>query len=70
MWEFENLLVRTGEAEGKWLDISSALQDKINREPTAELAAVMLSKRDGTPSARTQTVLTNRPKLRACALGV
>jgi len=43
MWEFENLLVRTGEAEGKWLDISLALQDKINREPTAELAADMLS---------------------------
>ncbi|HSC35250.1 MAG TPA: hypothetical protein VLG45_08245, partial [Thermodesulfobacteriota bacterium] len=43
MWEFENLLVRTGEAEAKWLDISSALQDKINREPTAELAAEMLS---------------------------
>jgi sulfite reductase (ferredoxin) len=43
MWEFENLLVRTGEAEGKWLDISLALKDKINSEPNAELATEMLS---------------------------
>jgi len=43
MWEFENLLVRTGEAEGRWLDISSVLKDKISSEPTAELAAGMLS---------------------------
>jgi len=43
MWEFENLLVRTGEAEGRWLDISSVLKDRISSEPTAELASEMLS---------------------------
>jgi uncharacterized protein (UPF0332 family) len=43
MWEFENLLVRTGEAEGRWLDISLVLKDRISSEPTAELAAEMLS---------------------------
>jgi hypothetical protein len=43
MWEFENLLVRTGEAESRWLDIASTLKDKIIHEPTAELASEMLS---------------------------
>jgi sulfite reductase (ferredoxin) len=43
MWEFENLLVRTGEADGRWMDIASTLKDKISLEPTAELAAEMLS---------------------------
>lgn len=43
MWEFENLLVRTGEADGRWMDISSVLRDKIGREPSAELASEMLS---------------------------
>lgn len=43
MWEFENLLVRTGEADVRWLDISSVLRDKIGSEPTADLAADMLS---------------------------
>jgi len=43
MWEFENLLVRTGEADGTWLNISSVLRDKIGREPTAELASEILS---------------------------
>jgi len=42
MWEFENLLVRTGEADRKWTDISAALKDKLKQEPSAELAAEML----------------------------
>jgi sulfite reductase (ferredoxin) len=43
MWEFENLLVRTGETDGRWKDIYSTLKDKISLEPTAELASEMLS---------------------------
>jgi sulfite reductase (ferredoxin) len=42
MWEFENLLVRTGEAAGKWMDISITLKDLAGQEPTEELAARML----------------------------
>ena len=64
MWEFENLLVRTGDAEGKWMDLSSSLQDKIYREPTAELAADMLSTAKDlyAECERLQTVLTKSAK--------
>ena len=42
MWEFENLLVRTGDTDEKWVDISSVLKDMIDQEPEEELAADML----------------------------
>ncbi len=42
MWEFENLLVRTGDSDEKWLDISSVLKDMIDQEPSEELAVEML----------------------------
>jgi len=42
MWEFENLLVRTGNAGDKWVDISAVLKDMIDQEPEEELAAEML----------------------------
>jgi len=42
MWEFENLLVRTGDADQKWMDISGVLKDMIDQEPEEELAAEML----------------------------
>ncbi len=42
MWEFENLLVRTGDADEKWVDISAVLKDMIDQEPEEELAAEML----------------------------
>ena len=42
MWEFENLLVRTGDSEEKWLDIASVLNDMVDQEPSEELAVEML----------------------------
>ncbi|MEQ9618611.1 MAG: nitrite/sulfite reductase [Deltaproteobacteria bacterium] len=42
MWEFENLLVRTGEAGEKWMDISGVLQDMLDQEASEELAVEML----------------------------
>lgn len=42
MWEFENLLVRTGEVDRKWMDIAANLKEKLNQEPGSELAAEML----------------------------
>jgi len=42
MWEFENLLVRTGESDEKWLDISGVLKDMVDQEPSEELAVEML----------------------------
>ncbi|MGD9651692.1 MAG: nitrite/sulfite reductase [Candidatus Dadabacteria bacterium] len=42
MWEFENLLVRTGETDQKWLNISVTLKDLAAEEPTEELANKML----------------------------
>jgi hypothetical protein len=42
MWEFENILVRTGEADQKWFDITSGLKDLAGQEPTEELANKML----------------------------
>ncbi len=42
MWEFENLLVRTGESDERWLDISGVLKDMLDQEPTEDLAVEML----------------------------
>jgi len=42
MWEFENLLVRTGDADEKWLDISGVLKDMVGQEPSEELAVKLL----------------------------
>ncbi|MFA9407920.1 MAG: hypothetical protein ACERKJ_03695, partial [Candidatus Dadabacteria bacterium] len=42
MWEFENLLVRTGDADEKWLDISGVLKNMVGQEPSEELAVEML----------------------------
>ena len=42
MWEFENLLVRTGDSDEKWLDISGVLKDMLDQEPSEELAVEML----------------------------
>ncbi|MEM7008114.1 MAG: hypothetical protein AAF462_03180, partial [Thermodesulfobacteriota bacterium] len=42
MWEFENLLVRTGESDEKWLDISGVLNDLVDQEPSEETAVEML----------------------------
>ncbi len=42
MWEFENLLVRTGEADEKWIDISGVLKDMLDQEASEELAVEML----------------------------
>lgn len=42
IWEFENLLVRTGEADDKWMDISGVLKDMLDQEASEELAVEML----------------------------
>lgn len=42
IWEFENLLVRTGAADAKWVDVSVAMKELVAQEPTQELAAKML----------------------------
>jgi len=42
IWEFENLLVRTGDAEERWLDISGVLKDMVDQEASEELAVEML----------------------------
>lgn len=42
IWEFENLLVRTGEADQKWLDIAEKLKDEKSQEPEEEQAVEML----------------------------
>jgi len=42
IWEFENMLVRTGEADQKWIDITTRLKDNLNEEPTEELAEEIL----------------------------
>ncbi len=42
MWEFENLLVRTGDADEKWMDISSVLIDMLDQDYTEELSVEML----------------------------
>jgi len=42
MWEFENLLVRTGEADQKWMDVSGVLKDMLDQESSEEHAVEML----------------------------
>lgn len=42
IWEFENLLVRTGEADKKWLDISEHLKEELREEPTEEHTSELL----------------------------
>jgi len=42
MWEFENLLVRTGESDERWIDISGVLKDMVDQEESEELAVEML----------------------------
>ncbi|MGH7884369.1 MAG: hypothetical protein ACRENO_01590, partial [Thermodesulfobacteriota bacterium] len=42
IWEFENLLVRTGEADRKWLNISEQFKRYKQIEPTAEAAILFL----------------------------
>ncbi|MBI4228625.1 MAG: nitrite/sulfite reductase [Deltaproteobacteria bacterium] len=43
IWEFENMLVRTGEADKKWIDIAVRLKEKLSMEPTKEIAEEMLA---------------------------
>jgi sulfite reductase (ferredoxin) len=64
MWEFENLLVRAGEADERWMDIAATLKEKLGREPTAELAAEMLgtAKDIYTECERVQAELTKSVK--------
>ncbi len=64
MWEFENLLVRTGEADEKWMDVSSVLRDLAAQEPTEELANRMLgiAKEIYAECERIQANLTASPK--------
>ena len=42
LWEFENLLVRTGQADEKWLNIAERLKDERSQEPEEEQAVEML----------------------------
>jgi sulfite reductase (ferredoxin) len=42
MWEFENLLVRTGEADQKWMDVSGVLKDMLDQGSSEEHAVEML----------------------------
>ncbi len=42
LWEFENLFVRTGEADKKWLDIAGHLKEEIHEEPTEDRAFELL----------------------------
>ncbi|MEX0680956.1 MAG: hypothetical protein WD097_06200 [Balneolales bacterium] len=41
-WEFENLFVRTGEIDQKWMGIHNRLEDYVKQEPTENLAVEML----------------------------
>jgi sulfite reductase (ferredoxin) len=43
IWEFENMLVRSGEADDKWIDIAARLKEKLATEPTKEIAEEMLA---------------------------
>lgn len=43
IWEFENMLVRTGEADSKWINIAARLREKLNVEPTKEIAEELLA---------------------------
>ena len=42
LWEFENLLVRTGDADERWVDISGVLKDMLDQAASEELAVEML----------------------------
>lgn len=42
MWEFENLLVRTGDADERWVDISGVLKYMLDQAASEELAVEML----------------------------
>jgi hypothetical protein len=37
------MLVRTGEADNKWIDIAVRLKEKISMEPTKEIAEELLA---------------------------
>ncbi len=42
IWEFENLVVRTGETDEKWIDVSQRLSEYKNSEPSATTAIEFL----------------------------
>ena len=42
MWEFENLIVRAGDAEEKWLDVSRRFGEYREGEPSASKAIEFL----------------------------
>ncbi|MDI6402599.1 hypothetical protein QLX67_11380, partial [Balneolaceae bacterium ANBcel3] len=41
-WEFENLFVRTGEVDAKWMDIHEKLEEMVVSEATKERASEMI----------------------------
>ncbi len=43
IWQFENLFVRTGEVNDKWLDIHDRMEDVILMEANEELSAELLA---------------------------
>lgn len=43
IWEFENLLVRTGEADRKWMDIAEQLKFRKSQTPDEKVATEMLT---------------------------
>ncbi len=43
IWEFENLFVRTGEVDEKWLDIHDRMEDTVKMEASEELSAEILA---------------------------
>ncbi|MCK5710755.1 MAG: nitrite reductase [Deltaproteobacteria bacterium] len=42
MWDVENLLVRTGDADERWVDISEVLKDMVDQQASEDLAVEML----------------------------
>ena len=42
LWEFENLIVRTGEADERWIDVAARLKHEKDEEPDEEQAFEML----------------------------
>lgn len=42
IWEFENLFVRTGEVDQKWLDIHDRMEDTVKMEASEELSSEIL----------------------------
>ena len=61
IWEFENLLVRSGESDKKWVDISKKFDDYRQGEYTAENTVKFLeiAKEFNTECQRIQAELTN-----------